>query len=95
MKRGRKPTPRLPTGMPKPVAELAMERLETDYLDAINGTMPDPKAYLLRMEAAQVAYDHYTQIGGEGVPIPPPEDDAALTTTRTEIATDPDAEDSA
>ena len=84
MKRGRKLTPRLPTGMPKPVAELAKECIEHDYLDAVSGRMADPKGYIIRMEAAQAAYDHYTLIGGEGVAVETPEEDA-LAATRSEM----------
>jgi hypothetical protein len=52
--------------------------------------MADPKGYLVRMEAAQAAYDQYVRLGGEGVPLDPP-DDAALAATRSEMNTEPPA----
>lgn len=63
MRRGRKP-PSRPPGVPREVFERAKEKLAADYIGFIAGTAEeDPKRYAARMEAAQAAFEHLTQLG--------------------------------
>jgi hypothetical protein len=87
MKRGRKLPPR-PSGVPKHIFERAKEKLAADYIGFIAGTAEeDPKRYAARMEAAQAAFEHLTQLGaaaGDATDAEP-DPDALLRAARAEI----------
>jgi hypothetical protein len=53
--------------LPKAVLDLARERLSDDYLGFVSGTAAEePKLYILRIDAADAAYDQLERIGGAG-----------------------------
>jgi hypothetical protein len=53
--------------LPKATLDLVREKLSGDYLGFVEGTgTEDPKPYILRIEAANAAYEQLERLGGAG-----------------------------